>query len=129
MTSDDSDDLELRVLSSIAESVTPKIEDWCTVDLDGRVPGVLFYGALGSLIVDAVERKESLDRMLPTIGAIVEYAAVAVETEFARWAPRLDEFFEALTVSSEANALFSRFASERIRAGAARVGYAWQPDS
>jgi len=128
MTSDESDDLELRVLYFIAESVMPKIDDWSAVDLDGRVLGTTFYGALGTLIVNAVERKESLDGMLPTIGAIVEYAAVAVEKEFKRWAPRLDEFFEALTESPEANAFFSRFPSERIRAGAVRIGYSWEPD-
>jgi|GEM_PF-5296440 hypothetical protein len=128
MTSDESDDLELHILYFIAESVMPKIEDWSAVDLEGRVLGTAFYGVLGTLIVNAVERKESLDGVLPTIGAIVEYAAVAIETEFKRWAPRLDEFFEALTVSRAANALFSRFASERIRAGAVRIGYSLEPD-
>ncbi len=128
MTNDETDDLELRVLYFMAESVMPEIGDSCAVDLDGRVLGVIFYGGLATLIVRAVERKGSLDGMLPTIGAIVEYAAVAVETDFDRWAPRLREFFEALTESSASNTLFSRFASERIRAGAVRIGYAWEPD-
>ncbi len=92
----------------------PKIEDWSAVDLGGRVLGTTLYGALGTQIVNAVERKESLDGVLPTIGAIVEYAAAAVEKDFKRWAPRLDEFFDALSVSPMANTLFSRFASERI---------------
>jgi hypothetical protein len=128
MTSDESDDLELRVLYFIAESVMPEIDDWSAVALDGRVRGITFYGALGTLIVNAVQRNESLEGVLRTIGAIVEYAAAAVENDFNRWAPCLNEFFEALTESPAANTLFSRFASERIRAGAARIGYAWEPD-
>lgn len=99
-------------------------------DLELRV--TIFYGALGIQIVNAVERKESIESALPTIGAIVEYAAVALEREFKQWAPRLDEFFEALMVRPEANAHFSRFASDRIsrrrRPNRLRVG-AQQPKS
>ena len=132
MTSDERNDLELRVLYFIVESVMPEVEDWSAVDavdLEGRVLGTLFYGALGTLIVNAVQRNESLEGVLRTIGAIVEYAAAAVENDFSRWAPCLNEFFEALMESPAANTLFSRFASERIRAGAVRIGYAWEPDA
>ncbi len=129
LTNLEPDDLELRVLYFIATSVLPVIEeDWAVHGVDGRVLGTAFYSALGTLIVNAVERKESLDRVLRTIGAIVEYAAVALDKDWIHWASYLHEFFESLEQSPAANSLFAQFASERIRAGAARIGYTWAPE-
>jgi hypothetical protein len=128
MTEEKSFDLELRVLYFIAERVVPRIEDWSARLEDGRILGTVFYGGLGTIVVHAVERDESVDGMLAAICALVEYAAVGLERSFGLWAPALHEFFESLEQSPEANARFARLSSERIRAGAARLGWDWAPD-
>ncbi|HTD34851.1 MAG TPA: hypothetical protein VK665_14375 [Candidatus Elarobacter sp.] len=125
MTETESFDLELRVLHFVAKSVMPRIDDWSACAEDGRILGTVFYGGLGTIVADAFERREALDRVVPALCAIVEYAAAGLQRSFELWAPALHEFFESLEQSPEANAWFARIASEDIRGGAARLGWTW----
>src|ERR1700760_1992684 len=91
MTEKDSFDLELRVLYFVAKSVMPRIDDCSACGEDGRILGTVFYGGLGTIVADAFERREEVERIVPTLCAIVEYAAVGLERSFELWAPRSEE--------------------------------------
>lgn len=129
MTNDEADGLQLAVLYAVAEIALPEIRLWYARDpAGGPVLGTVLYGGLGALVVAAVKRNTGLDGVLAVVNALVEYGTLELENSFERWAPRLHEFFEALAEDPAANAAYARLASERVRAGAARLGFTWSPE-